>query len=68
MTEARSKRRVLPLVFIVKSFTKSLLISDFQLEKHYTRPQTQADIFICLLDHVNTISGSKNVNKLRTRH
>ena len=28
MTEARSKRRVLPLVFIVKSFTKSLLISS----------------------------------------
>ena len=27
MTEARSKRRVLPLVFIVKSFTKFLLIS-----------------------------------------
>ena len=26
MTEARLKRRVLPLVFIVKSFTKSLLI------------------------------------------
>ena len=26
MTEARSKRRVLPLIFIVKSFTKSLLI------------------------------------------
>ena len=26
MTEARSKRRVLPLVFIVKSFTKSLLM------------------------------------------
>ena len=25
MTEARSKRRVLPLVFTVKSFTKSLL-------------------------------------------
>ena len=27
MTEARSKRRVLPLVFIVESFTKSLLMS-----------------------------------------
>ena len=27
MTEARSKRRVLPLVFIVKNFTKSLLIT-----------------------------------------
>ena len=27
-------------------------VSDFQLEKHYTRPQTQANIFICLLDHV----------------
>ena len=26
MTEARSKRRVLPLIFIFKSFTKSLLI------------------------------------------
>ena len=27
-------------------------ISDFQLKKRYTRPQTQAWIFICLLDHV----------------
>ena len=28
-------------------------ISDFQLKKKsYTRPQTQANIFICLLDHV----------------
>ena len=27
-------------------------VSDFQLEKRYTRPQTQANIFICLLDHV----------------
>ena len=27
-------------------------VSDFQLEKHYTRRQTQANIFICLLDHV----------------
>ena len=26
MTAVRSKRRVLPLIFIVKSFTKSLLI------------------------------------------
>ena len=26
MTEAQSKRRVLPLIFIIKSFTKSLLI------------------------------------------
>ena len=26
MTEARSKRRVLPLIFIVKSFKKPLLI------------------------------------------
>ena len=24
----------------------------FQLEKRYTRPQTQANIFLCLLDHV----------------
>ena len=27
-------------------------VSDFQLEKRYTRPQTQANIFICWLDHV----------------
>ena len=27
-------------------------VSDFQLEKRYARPQTQANIFICLLDHV----------------
>ena len=27
-------------------------VSDFQAEKRYTRPQTQANIFICLLDHV----------------
>ena len=27
-------------------------VSDFQLKKCYTRPQTQANIFICLLDHV----------------
>ena len=27
MTEVRSKRRVLPLIFIVKSFTKSLLMA-----------------------------------------
>jgi len=27
-------------------------VSDFQLEKRYTRPQTQANIFTCLLDHV----------------
>ena len=26
MTEARSKRRILPLIFIVKSFKKPLLI------------------------------------------
>ena len=40
MTEARSKRRVLPLVFIVKSFTKSLLIKvttfeDFQIKDNF---------------------------------
>ena len=35
MTEARSKRRVLPLIFIIKSFTKSLLIKlkDITLKK-----------------------------------
>ena len=27
--------------------------SDFQLEKHLTRPQTQPNIFICLLDHAD---------------
>ena len=27
-------------------------VSDFQLEKRYTGPQTQANLFICLLDHV----------------
>ena len=27
-------------------------VSDFQLEKRYTRPETQANIFRCLLDHV----------------
>ena len=27
-------------------------VSDFQLEERYTRPQTQANVFICLLDHV----------------
>ena len=27
-------------------------VSDFQLKKRSTRPQTQANIFICLLDHV----------------
>ena len=27
-------------------------VSDFQLEKRYTLPQTQANIFVCLLDHV----------------
>ena len=27
-------------------------VSDFQLEKRWTRSQTQANIFICLLDHV----------------
>ena len=27
-------------------------VSDFQLEKRYTRSQTQANIFTCLLDHV----------------
>ena len=27
-------------------------VSDFQLEKCHTTPQTQANIFICLLDHV----------------
>ena len=29
-----------------------LISSDFQLEKRYTRPQTQASILVCLLDHV----------------
>ena len=28
MTEARSKRRILPLIFIVKSFKKPLLIKE----------------------------------------
>ena len=32
--------------------THLISICDFQLEKGYTRPQTQANIFICLLDHV----------------
>ena len=27
-------------------------VSDFKLEKRYTRPQTEANISICLLDHV----------------
>ena len=27
------------------------IFSDFKLEKHSTKPQTQANIFICLLDH-----------------
>ena len=27
-------------------------VSDFLLEKRYMRPQTQANISICLLDHV----------------
>ena len=27
-------------------------VSDFQLEKRYTRPQTQTNIYICLLDNV----------------
>ena len=27
-------------------------VSDFQLEKRQTRPQTQANIFMCLMDHV----------------
>ena len=33
MNEAQSKRRVLPLVFIVKSFTKSLLITGLITKK-----------------------------------
>ena len=33
MTEVRSKRRVLPLIFIVKSFTKSLLMYKFAVYK-----------------------------------
>ena len=28
-------------------------VGDFQLEKRKTRPQTQANIFMCLLDHVS---------------
>ena len=32
-------------------FPNGLYVSDFQLEKRYTRPQTQDTIFICFLDH-----------------
>jgi len=32
MTEARLKRRVLPLIFIVKSFKKPLLIRFYQVQ------------------------------------
>ena len=27
-------------------------VRDFQLEKCHTRPETKANIFICLMDHV----------------
>ena len=30
-----------------------LIFSDFQLEKHLTRPQTRLNIFIRLLDHAD---------------
>ena len=37
MTEARSKRRILPLVFIVKSFKKPLLIrQSIKMSKNNT--------------------------------
>ena len=34
-------------------------VSDFQLEKRYTRPQTQENIFICLLDHQAPFANMK---------
>ena len=40
------------LALFQSSPTSFSYVSDFQLEKHYTRPQTQANIFICLLDHI----------------
>ena len=27
-------------------------VSDFQLEKRHMRPETKANIFLCLMDHV----------------
>ena len=40
------------LTFFQSPPTEFQYVSDFQLEKHYTRPQTQANISICLLDNV----------------
>ena len=48
MTEARSKRRVLPLVFIVKSFTKSLLIKTMTATKYFVDNGRVQSLFMCL--------------------
>ena len=51
MTEVRSKRRVLPLIFIVKSFTKSLLIRFLKntICKCATHINTVYFLFICII-------------------
>ena len=53
MTEARSKRRVLPLFFIVKSFKKPLLICT-KLPLNWRKPEIIITIIKTLLD--NTIT------------
>ena len=41
MTAVRSKRRVLPLIFIVKSFTKSLLTRYYNIIKTHVGGRVQ---------------------------
>ena len=63
MTEARSKRRVLPLVFIVKSFTKSLLI---KLEYHnFIHESKQMQVHDFRLKRFNTRRHSRNPQQQR---
>ena len=52
MTAVRSKRRVLPLIFIVKSFTKSLLIKRI----------------VVLNTEVRSLINSKSSTSLQTKN
>ena len=37
------------------------IFRGFQLEKHFTRPQTRPNIFMCLLDHANAYSPQQSL-------